>query len=443
MDEQTAQLCMNMAIRYIENNIGTAVDADALARLVYRSRMQLYRDFYSVTGHTVKGYISKRRLSVALAHIKASVLPLADVAYLSGYSSQQSLCRAVKQELGMTPLEYRGSNTYFDFPPYEGYPLYSVTVSEESVPGTLCLRFYHPSLRGLEDRATDRLIRAIPQYKGRVFGRNGEQRGHRFCYELYLTDQEVDCESLERYGFEIADACAPQRGLFATLTVANEEEKNGDAWDYLYKTWLGSSMFEHTDAPYFEEYLYQNVGTACRPAKLRLYLPIRKRGENMQITLLETSDLHFLTARATGMNAERDASRRVINYVSTHHPYSAHMMREFFVKKQSDTDYICGVRIGAPLAKKAIADEQIEEYATGGAAYLMLESSVMGDYEQMASILLRFARDNHFEPDAASVFAIYDAAKSYDNPKIRMYCGVKMLQNGNTPAREHGIMNLP
>lgn len=430
-------------ISWIEHNLAGDLNAVTFADSVYRSRMQLHRDFYSIVGHTVKSYIAKRRLSIALAHIKASVLPLADIAYLSGYSSQQSLCRAVKQELGMTPLEYRNSNTYFDFPPYEGLPLYSVIVSEENIPETLCLRFYHPCLRGIEDRATDRLFRTIPQYKGRLFGRNGEQRGHHFCYELYITDQDVDREILEKFGFEIADVQSPSKCLYAFLTVPNEEEKIGDAWDYLYKTWLGNSMFEYTEAPYFEEYIQGNSNIACRPARLRLYLPIRKRGENMRITLLEQPELHFLTAHAKGINAERDASRRVINYVSTHHPYSAHTMREFLVKKQSDTDYICGVRIGAPLAKKGITDEQIEEYATGCANYLMLESSVMGDYDRMAALLLHFAKDNHFEPDADDLFAVYDAAQSYDNPKIRMYCGVKMLQNGNTPAREHGIISLP
>ena len=110
-------------IQYIENHIATNLDSMKLANNMYRSRMQMHRDFYSIVGHTVKSYIAKRRLSIALAHIKASVLPLADIAYLSGYSSQQSLCRSVKQELGMTPLEYRYSNTYVDFPPYEGLPL--------------------------------------------------------------------------------------------------------------------------------------------------------------------------------------------------------------------------------------------------------------------------------------------------------------------------------
>ena len=97
-------------ISWIEHNLAGDLNAVTFADSVYRSRMQLHRDFYSIVGHTVKSYIAKRRLSIALAHIKASVLPLADIAYLSGYSSQQALCRAVKSELGMTPLEYRKKN---------------------------------------------------------------------------------------------------------------------------------------------------------------------------------------------------------------------------------------------------------------------------------------------------------------------------------------------
>ena len=212
-------------IRWIECNLSADPDAMTLADSVYRSRMQLHRDFYSAVGHTVKHYVAKRRLSVALAHIKASVLPLADVAYLSGYSSQQALCRAVKQELGITPLEYRSGNTYFDFPPYEGQPLYSVTVAEVTVPQTLCLRFYHPSLRGIENRATDRLFLALPAYSGRVFGRNGKQRGNRCCYELYIEDTEADRALLQTFGFEIGEMEPERKALHASLTVKNDEQR--------------------------------------------------------------------------------------------------------------------------------------------------------------------------------------------------------------------------
>lgn len=430
-------------IQFIETHLNENLDVEDLSKAIYRSRMQLHRDFYSAVGHTVKSYIAKRRLSVALAHIKASEFPLADIAYLTGYSSQQALCRAVKHEIGMTPLEYRHSNAYFEFPPYNGIPLYSVTVSEEKIPETLRLQFYHQSLRGLEDRAVDRLFRAIPGFKGRIFGKNGNQRGNRFCYELLITDAKGNIAQLKKAGFEVAQYQPSAKRLYATVTVLNVEEKIGQAWDYLYKTWLGSSMFKYTDTSYFEEYIQSNPNMGYRHTKLRLYLPIQKRGENMQIYLIDNPNLHFLVSRAQGYYAERDASRRVIEYISAHHPYSMKISREFFIQKSNGYTCTCGVRIGSPVDVDRIHDTDICGYSTEGLQYLVLESSVMGDYDRMAELLMCFADNNHFDVDAYDLFAVYDAKRSYDNPKIRMYCGVKVLQNGNTSARNMGIISVP
>lgn len=432
---------INRLIAYIETNLNTPLDSDVLARIVFTSRMQLHRNFYSAVGHTAKSYIAKRRLSAALAHIKASELPLADIAFIAGYSSQQALCRAVKQETGMTPLEYRTSDRYFDFSPYNGTPLYPVSVAEEQIPEMRVLRYYDPCLRGLEDRAVELFSRTMRQYNGRLFGRNGEQRKNRFCYELLAVLCDDDLIWLSHAGFEIGDIQHSSAQMYATVAVVNDEEKIGEAWDYLYKTWLGGSMFEHADAPYFEEYINSRRSAAVKPSKLRLWLPIKKRGGNSEIRLIEKTDLCFLVSSAKGENAERDASRRIINYVSAHHPYSVKMMREFFVKKKCEREYICGVRIGSSTSGSVISDPNVCEYNTAGQSFLVFESSVMGDYDRMAETLLNFAKNSRFDADADSIFAVYDASESYDTPKVRMYCSVKMLQIGNTPAREHGIMD--
>ena len=70
-----------------------------LSNVGYASHAKLYRSFYSLTGHSVKEYVRKRRLSNALALIKTSDMGLADIAFQCGYSSHQALCRAVRQIL--------------------------------------------------------------------------------------------------------------------------------------------------------------------------------------------------------------------------------------------------------------------------------------------------------------------------------------------------------
>jgi len=59
----------------------------------------------------------------------------------------------------------------------------------------------------------------------------------------------------------------------------------------------------------------------------------------------------------------------------------------------------------------------------------MLESRVAGDYDRNADMLLTFARDNGIIADKTGVFAVYDAQENFDNPRIKMYCPVKIEKN--------------
>jgi len=95
----------------LEQNIADDLNVERLAETGRLSRSQLYRDFYSLTGHTMSEYIRRRRLSNALALIKTSQLSLTDIACQCGFSSQQALHRAVRQTVGMTPLAYRNNET--------------------------------------------------------------------------------------------------------------------------------------------------------------------------------------------------------------------------------------------------------------------------------------------------------------------------------------------
>jgi AraC-type DNA-binding domain-containing proteins len=153
------------------------LDTELLTNVGYVSCAQLYRDFYSLTGHSVKEYVCKRRLSNALALIKTSDRGLTDVALQCGYSSHQALCRAVKQTLGMTPSEYKTGDTYYFFPPWNGEPLQSVIVSGETILRALRVLFYHSSFTNIENIAVDTFLQVFPNYRGRIFGRNGEQAG--------------------------------------------------------------------------------------------------------------------------------------------------------------------------------------------------------------------------------------------------------------------------
>lgn len=402
---------------YIEKNMPDDLGTESLTNVGYISCAQLYRDFYSLTGHSVKEYVRKRRLSNALALIKTSDMGLTDIALKCGYSSHQSFCRAVKQTLGITPSEYKTGDTYYFFPPWNGEPPESVIVSGETIPRALRVLFFHSSLTNIENIAVDTFLQAFPDYGGRIFGRNGEQSGNKLCYELYLTDTVGTYGKLEAYGFKVSHETPCFVSVFATLTVKNDELKISAAWDYLYSEWLQNSMFEYTDEPCYEEYLIKNG----KPVKLKLYLPIRKRFEDTKISLISNPGLRFIVSQSRGHDAEKIASQTVIDYLTAHYPYIVRASKEFYLCKESDS-YICGVRIKSELLIDGGGN--IECVTTDHSDYLVLESSVTGDYDRYTCILLNFARDNGINANKQGIFAVYDAKESFDNPKIKMYCPI-------------------
>ncbi|MDR0287585.1 MAG: AraC family transcriptional regulator [Clostridiales bacterium] len=411
---------MSRLVRHIEDNLPFELDAGLLSRIGYVSLPKLYRDFYNLTGHSVKEYIRKRRLSNALALIKTSDMELTDIAFQCGYSSHQALCRAVRQTLDLTPSEYKIGDIYYFFPPFNGKPLQSVTVSNDIIPQAIRILYYNSKLTNIENVAVKTFLQVFPNYNERIFGRNGKQDGNKFCYELYLTDIETDYSKLKPYGFEVTQKILFLAATFATLTVRNDEPKINTAWDYLYSEWLQYSMFEYTDEPYYEEYIIKNA----KPIKLKLFLPIRKRSEETKITLISNSELCFITAKAKGYNAEKIASQTVVDYITKNYPHIINSTRDLFCRKEINS-YVCGIRVNSDF--QFIEDENVTKTTTEDNNYLVLESGVMGDYDRYAEMLFSFARDNGMEADRKGVFAIYNTKKGIDNLSVKMYCPVKIV----------------
>ncbi|MCL2298995.1 MAG: helix-turn-helix domain-containing protein, partial [Firmicutes bacterium] len=286
----------------MERDLSGELSVEGLAGAGFVSRTQLYREFYNATGHSVKEYIRKRRLSRALALIKHTDMPLLEIAQDCGFGSQQALCKAVKSATGRTPLQYKAGGEEYYFPAGAGRQAYTVTVSAETIPPTQCLRYYDSRLQGLENRALARLFAERPGYQGRVFGRNGEQKGAKLCYELFIESDKPD-----RPAFS---------GTFAKTACPNDEAEINAAWNYLYDDWLKTSMFAHSGQPWFEEYIH----TGGQIKRLTLCLPVEKRPGFHKLRLSRCGDMHFLVARRSGADAEEAASRAVMAFLAARHP---------------------------------------------------------------------------------------------------------------------------
>ncbi|MCL2106010.1 MAG: helix-turn-helix domain-containing protein [Oscillospiraceae bacterium] len=399
----------------LEQNIANDISVDRLAEAGLLSRSQLYREFYDTTGHSVKEYVRKRRLSTALALIKHTDTPLLDIAHQCGFGSQQALCRSVKAATGLTPTRYKASGDEYYFPICESQPDFTVTISTETIPATQRLLYYDSRLKGLEDRALAWLLAARPGYRGRIFGRNGQQRGSKLCYELYIESDHPDQPAFT--------------GTFAKTSCSNIELEINAAWDYLYDDWLKTSMFSMADAPYFEEYIHGSG----QVKRLQLYLPVQKRPGFHKIQLCQCGDMHFLAARRSGKDAETIASKAVMDFLTAEHPRLAQSARQFYVSTAQEEKpglrlvqkniYACGIALQAAID----APPGLEIITHPAGEYALLEGDCCGDAGVYASVLAAWMGDMGLAP-AAAPFAVYEASGGFDERDIRAKIYVRIAK---------------
>ena len=422
-------------IRYIEENLFCSIDTKLLSKLGFVSHMQLYRDFYSITGHSVKEYVRKRRLSNALALIRHSEMNLADIAYECGYTSQQIFSTSVKNAVGLTPLEYRASGEVYYFPPFCLNWERQVTIAAEPLPPMLGIKYYHNRLQGIENAALKDFFSLVPDFPGRIFGRDGVQSGPRFCYELYITNWEEFYDTLKDSHFVIVGQIPEVLSNFATTIVQNQEEEIRSGWDYLYTKWLGISMFEYGDEPYYEEYLVKNR----QIKKLRLLLPVRKKSDYSRITFERPGSMKFIVSTALGDNAERVSAEQIVDCLKEQYPYLIKTSNQFYVCK-SDESFTNGVRIAEELE----LDDNKRRYLLNkpDCLYAVLSCGLCSDYSLYREVLQNWVKDNGFkmlrnnmdgnqtsihEPIREPIFALVDTKLGYESLRMKLYCPVKMV----------------
>ncbi|MDL2287123.1 AraC family transcriptional regulator [Eubacteriales bacterium OttesenSCG-928-G02] len=400
-------------IQYIESHLADELNPESIAERHYVSSRQLYRDFYACTGHSIKEYIRKRRISNACEKLKSSDLSLAVITDESGYETQQAFHKQFKSVVGITPTQYRQSDTYFYFHPAVNHSIsFSVKVGTETVPPCSTIRFYDSCLIGIENKA----IASLGEVSGRIFGRNGKQLGNRFCYELMTQDTGAD---------------KGEARLYATCTVNYNEPEINEAWNYLYNIWLSASMFEESGGGYFEEYLFRNG----KPYRLKLYLPVKRKKTEHQIIIESVPKAVFIIARADGHDAERKASERVMAYLQKNNPLLLQNARRFYVCSHGDT-FECGVECGEGFKIAPERDLKIRSIPAG--CYAVLPDDRLGNAGVGAVKLERWIINNgiateNIDGKSEPVFAIYETLNGkFDNSSIRMklYKRLKDGRNG-------------
>lgn len=92
---------------FVEERLETGLTGTELAGLCGMSRFQFARSFKATTGQTPHAYLLERRITRARHLLETGALPLSEIAFACGFSSQSHMTDVFRQKLGVTPGRYR------------------------------------------------------------------------------------------------------------------------------------------------------------------------------------------------------------------------------------------------------------------------------------------------------------------------------------------------
>lgn len=98
-------------VDYIDANICTALSIGYLCTKFHISKNRLYKTFNENLGKTVNTYITERRITLAKTLLLKTDSPVYQIAENAGIDNDAYFCKLFKRHCGITPTEYRKSNS--------------------------------------------------------------------------------------------------------------------------------------------------------------------------------------------------------------------------------------------------------------------------------------------------------------------------------------------
>ena len=100
-------------IDYIESHLDEKLDLEKVSEAVHYSKYHLHRMFTNTVGMTIHDYVQRRQLTEAAKLLVFSAKPMIEIAFLSGYESQQAFSSAFKSMYKVPPAQYRDQGNFY------------------------------------------------------------------------------------------------------------------------------------------------------------------------------------------------------------------------------------------------------------------------------------------------------------------------------------------
>lgn len=96
--------------QYIDENFTRDISINDLAREAFISHTSFINAFKKLTGYSPKHYLLMCRLAEAKVLLYSTNMPISDIAFKIGFKDSNSFIRFFRQEMSITPGEYRKIN---------------------------------------------------------------------------------------------------------------------------------------------------------------------------------------------------------------------------------------------------------------------------------------------------------------------------------------------
>lgn len=284
---------INNAIEYIEDNLGSNISIDEIAKVAFTSRYHFQRMFHALTGVTLTEYIRNRRLTLAGEELSSKDVKIIDVAAKYGYESPDAFTKAFQRLHGSTPSMIKKGNTRLkSFPKLS----FQISIKGECEINYRIVKQDEFKFFGVDFLTTlidNALYKEIPEFCDKIWEdgthlKINEFLGYSKMNMLYGIHYDFKEDGSRRYmmGWKVPDKDIPNEYKIVNIPSCTWAVFDGrgdnlntlaiaDLWRLIYSEWFPSSGFEQIEGPCIEKYFWdddQYINYSCE-----LWIPVKRK----------------------------------------------------------------------------------------------------------------------------------------------------------------------
>lgn len=284
---------INNAIEYIEDNLGSNISIDEIAKVAFTSRYHFQRMFHALTGVTLTEYIRNRRITLAGEELSSKDVKIIDVAAKYGYESPDAFTKAFQRLHGSTPSMIKKGNTRLkSFPKLS----FQISIKGECEINYRIVKQDEFKFFGVDFLTTlidNALYKEIPEFCDKIWEdgthlKINEFLGYSKMNMLYGIHYDFKEDGSRKYmmGWKVPDKDIPNEYKIVNIPSCTWAVFDGrgdnlntlaiaDLWRLIYSEWFPSSGFEQIEGPCIEKYFWddnQYINYSCE-----LWIPVKRK----------------------------------------------------------------------------------------------------------------------------------------------------------------------